>query len=145
MSPELGKPTPSACSILIVSSQLLDLNPELAIQMDQSMKNHVWIINGKYDKPRILSWPVLEVQPMIVKLHCPGGSQPQLVLPSMPVTCPEYPTWNNKVVRPVQNTFKKHLDTDNFRCFPKNVQILSEKKYQGTYYRYFLDTSHECI
>ena len=83
------------------------------------MKNHVWIINGKYDKPRILSWPVLEVQPMIVKLHCPGGSQPQVVLPSMPVTCPEYPTWNNKVVRPVQNTFKKHLDTEILDASPK--------------------------
>ena len=67
--------------------------------MDKSMKNHVWIIDGKYDYAKILSWPVLEVQPMIVKLHCPGAQGPQLVLPSKPHTCPEYPTWNNKVVK----------------------------------------------
>ena len=99
LSPGLGKLTPSACSILIVSSELLDFNPELVKQMDLSMKNHVWIVNGKYDNDKLLSWPVLEVQPRIVKLHCPGGNQPQLVLPSMSVTCPEYPTWNNKVVK----------------------------------------------
>ena len=99
LSPGFGIPTPSACSILIVSSSLLDLNPEMVIKMDKSMKNHVWIIDGKYGNDKMLSWPVLEVQPTIVKLHCPGAQGPQLVLASMPHTCPEYPTWNNKVVK----------------------------------------------
>ena len=90
-----GKPIQLDCSILVSSVSLVTLQPDIATQMDKSMKNHIWIIVGKYDA--LFSWPVLEVQPRISKLHCPEDNMPKLVLPSRINTCTEYPTWNNKI------------------------------------------------
>ena len=88
LKPDMG------CNILITTSDFL--HQQEALEIDKSIKHHVWIIIGKYNKNH-LSWPVLEVQSRISKLHCPGEDKARLLLlPKQVPTCPEYPTWNGK-------------------------------------------------
>ena len=88
LKPDMG------CNILITTSEFV--HQQEVLEIENSIKHHVWIIIGKYNKNH-LSWPVLEVQSRISKLHCPGEDKARLLLlPKQVPTCPEYPTWNGK-------------------------------------------------
>ena len=123
-----GKPIQSDCSILVSSGALITLQPDTATQMDKSMRNHIWIIVGKYDT--LLSWPVLEVQPRITKLHCPEDNIPKLVLPSQINTCTEYPTWNNKIVSVavtgIPPNYRKLPNGKIIGYFPESAGLFSD-------------------
>ena len=73
------------------------MSPE-SMAIEKSTKNHIWIIKGTFPKGRF-SWPVLEVEPKVSKLYCPGQDKAKLVMPRRVQTCPDYPTMNGKEVK----------------------------------------------
>ena len=79
------------------NSPLILTKPE-SVAIEKSMKNHIWIIKGTLPKGRF-SWPVLEVQPRVSKLYCPGQDKAKLIMPEKVQTCPDYPTMNGKEIK----------------------------------------------
>ena len=88
---------PKVDLLCIVASAAFTIKPE-SMAIEKSMKNHIWIIKGTLPKGRF-SWPVLEVQPRVSKLYCPGQDKAKLIMPQKVQTCPDYPTMNGKGIK----------------------------------------------
>ena len=88
---------PKVDLLCIVASAAFTIKPE-SMAIEKSMKNHIWIIKGTLPKGRF-SWPVLEVQPRVSKLYCPGQDKAKLIMPQKVQTCPAYPTMNGKEMK----------------------------------------------
>ena len=83
--------------VYFIASNDFAMSPE-SMAIEKSTKNHIWIIKGTFPKGRF-SWPVLEVEPKVSKLYCPGQDKAKLVMPRRVQTCPDYPTMNGKEVK----------------------------------------------
>ena len=117
----------STCNIFICTSNYLDQSRDI----DQEMKNHLWIIDGDYSQSA-LKWPVLEVTEKVTKLFCPGDLDSKLVSKKIPLpVCTEYPKFNGKpmkvsVVGARPNVFK-HSDGQSITGFaPDSIDMLGE-------------------
>ena len=119
IKPDMG------CNILISSSEFVSQLE--ALKIEKSIKNHVWIIIGKYENNQF-SWPVLEVQSKISKLHCPGEEE-RLILQNKITTCPEFPTWNGKDIKVsvlgLPSDYRQLPNGKFIGYYPETIEMLS--------------------